>query len=325
MLKSDTLQWEPTASIATLQQRALFLQAIRTFFAERQVLEVDVPVLSQGVTLAPHICSFQIGQYFLQTSPEHAMKRLLAAGSGPIYYLGKAFRQEEVGVRHNPEFTMLEWYRPQWDHWQLIEEVDLLFQTLLACKPAKRVTYHGLFKTRFGVHPHFCKVEDLQYIAIQAGWLSPSALPDLDKDGWLDLLMSHGIEPELGRDAPVVVTDFPATQSSLAKIRTVVSASPAGEFKVAERFEFYYQGMELANGYHELTCAKEQRQRLEKEVAIRKASGLAAYPIDERLLGALEAGFPACAGVAVGMDRLFMLKLGETDIARVLPFGWHCA
>lgn len=316
------MSWQSSATIETLRERAHFLQAIRQFFSTRQVLEVDTPLLCQSTVTAPHLNSFQIGNRFLQTSPEYAMKRLLAQGAPSIYYLGKAFRQEEVGSRHNPEFTMLEWYRLDWDHWQLIEEVDALFQTLLGTKNAIIITYQDLFWQHFEINPHLADMSTLQNIALNKEWLDNTHLPAMDKDGWLDLLMSHGIEPNLGFDAPCVVVDFPASQASLAKTRTIKQSL---SYDVAERFEFYYQGVELCNGYHELCDPISLRARFIDDNKKRQAFGLTNIPIDEALLAAMEQGLPECAGVALGVDRLLMIKLGERQIKKVLSFDWEKA
>lgn len=313
------MKWQPSATIGALRERAKFLQCIRQFFDERGLMEVDTPLLSQSVVTAPHLASFHINGRYLQTSPEYAMKRLLSAGSGSIYYLGKAFRQEEVGKRHNPEFTMLEWYRIGWDHLQLIEEVDALLQTLLGTQKAQVITYAALFQQYYGINPHLETITQLQQIAIAEGWIDRAHLPEMDKDGWLDLIISHGIEPYLGQPQPTVVIDFPASQASLAQKRKIDG------YEVASRFEFYYGGVELANGYHELGCAKELKLRFQEDLEKRKSLGLCELPIDEALLSAMEAGFPPCAGVAIGVDRLLMLKLQEKNIANVLPFGWENA
>ncbi|MFI4937690.1 MAG: EF-P lysine aminoacylase EpmA [Candidatus Berkiellales bacterium] len=319
--------WQPTATIKVLQKRSDFLRAIRNFFFERGVIEVDTPLLSTGIATDPFLHSFalpdQSGKIrYLQTSPEHAMKRLLAAGSGSIFYLGKAFRQGEMGVRHNPEFTMLEWYRPGWDHWQLAEEVAELFQFLLDCDQPKPTTYHDLFARHFKINPHTATSEELKNIALSKKWIDQNHLLDLDKDGWLDLLLTHGIEPSLGKDQPTVVFDFPGSQASLAKTRTVEGENP---YEVAERFEFYFKGMELANGYHELSDPAEQLKRFENDLAKRKVLNLPSLPIDHALLAALTSGLPPCAGVAVGVDRLLMLKLKANHIKEVLPFAWEQA
>lgn len=319
------VSWQPTASPFTLKARAAFFQAIRAFFAERGIYEVDVPILSQAGVTAIHLDSFNIfdpltAQHrYLQTSPEYGMKRLLAAGNSSIYYLGKAFRQGEAGRRHNPEFTMLEWYRIDWDHLMLAEEVVTLLTTLLGCPKATYTTYEELFQTHFAINPHLATTQECQQIAINHEWVTSSF--ELNKDGWLDLLMTHGIEPHLAKEAPLVITDFPASQAGLAKIRHLSGKG----YSVAERFEIYYQGLELANGYHELTCANEQRARFEEEEAQRKVLGLPQRSADPALLAALEAGLPPCAGVAVGVDRLFMLKQQQSSIAAVLPFAWENA
>lgn len=324
------LNWEPTASISNLRARADFLQQIRLFFAQKNVMEVDAPLLCRTTTTAVHLDSFAVvcshkGEgliRYLQTSPEYAMKRLIAAGSGPIYYLGKAFRKEEIGGRHNPEFTMLEWYRPQWSHFELIQEVDALFKEILGCQSAQTITYQNLFESYFNIQPHIAALDALQNIAIESNLIPAKNLPELDKDGWLDLLFSFGIEPHLGKDAPIAVIDFPASQASLAKIRQVEDVH---SYAVAERFEFYYRGMELANGFHELTCAKEQGERFEADLKRRNELNLCELPVDHDLLAALASGFPACSGVAIGVDRLLMLKLNEPNIAHVLPFAWERA
>lgn len=323
--------WAPSSSNETLQKRALFLKNIRSFFDDRGVMEVDTPVLYSGVATDPGLHAFAVScgsnhhqeLRYLQTSPEFPMKRLLAQGSGPIYYLGKAFRKGEVGARHNPEFTLLEWYRPQWDHWQLIDEVEALFNELLATNGVEHHTYQGLFEARFNINPHVEPIEGLQNLAIEQQWVQASSLPEMDRDGWLDLLLCYGIEPHLGQSKPAVVVDYPASQASLAKTRLIETDDHA--YYVAERFEFYYRGVELANGYHELTCSVEQQRRFEEDLEKRKLMGLTLLPIDHALLAALSNGFPECAGVAIGIDRLLMLKLKGSNIAKVLPFAWEQA
>lgn len=308
----------------TLKQRAEFLKGIRSFFEARDVIEVDTPVLYSGVATDPGLEAFEVscGSAFryLQTSPEFPMKRLLAMGAGPIYYLGKAFRKGEVGTKHNPEFTLLEWYQPGWDHWQLIEQCEALFHELLGWGKAEHVTYQSLFESSFNLNPHLASVEALKEVATLNGW--GQTLFDLDRDGWLDLLLTHGIEPQLGQSGPVVVVDYPASQASLAKTRLIEGPKP---YYVAERFEFYYAGIELANGYHELTCAVEQQRRFVEDLEKRKALGLSQLPIDDALIAALANGFPECAGVAMGVDRVLMIKLKESSIAKVLPFAWEQA
>lgn len=320
--RPNDVPWQPTAPLENLQARAAFLASIRAFFHARAVMEVEVPLLSHSVVTAPHLQSFACEKdYFLQTSPEYGMKRLLAAGSGSIYYLGKAFRKGEQGARHNPEFTMLEWYRVGWDYKQLAQEVSALLQHLLACAPAQVVSYQELFERHFQIVPQHATIASLQQVALARGWIKKEQVNQLglDKDGWLDLLMTHGIEPGLGEDRPVVVFDFPVSQAALAKTRQEAGQS------VAERFEFYYAGMELANGFQELTCPIEQRVRFEADLKKRNALGQAAVPVDPYLLAALQAGLPDCAGVAVGIDRLLMLALREKSITRVLSFDWNNA
>ncbi len=313
------MRWQSTATLEVLRERAQFLQTIRAFFDSRGLWEVDTPLLCQSTVTDPFLSSFHIENRYLQTSPEFAMKRLLAQGAPSLYYLGKAFRQGEVGARHNPEFTMLEWYRVNWSHHQLIDEVDTLFRALIGSPKAIVQTYQSLFEYHLDLNPHVAQVAQLQKIALDMGWVDKNNCPELDRDGWLDLLMTHAIEPHLGFKAPCVVVDYPASQASLAKVREI-QGEPS--YHVAERFEFYYQGIELCNGYHETNNSKELRARFHADNQKRLALGLKAIPIDELLLSALENNFPACAGVAVGVDRLLMLKLGAKQLKEVIPFDW---
>ncbi len=314
--------WMPSASINQLQQRARLLQDIRQFFAERKVLEVDTPAMSQATVTDIHLQTFQtqfVGPdyaaghtLYLMTSPEFHMKRLLAAGSGCIYQIGKAFRNEENGRYHNPEFTLLEWYRVGFDHHDLMDEMDALLQKILATKTAERITYQHAFQRVLKVCPLEASLAELKQAAALLG-LSDIAEPEQDRDTLLQLLFSIGIEPHIGQEVPVFVYDFPASQAALAKVNR-------HDPRVADRFEVYFKGIELANGFHELDDAAEQRRRFEQDNRQRLAMGLAAQPIDEHLLAALVAGLPACAGVALGIDRLIMLALGEDHIDRVTAF-----
>ncbi len=314
--------WMPSASITQLQQRARLLQDIRQFFAERKVLEVDTPAMSQATVTDIHLQTFQtqfVGPdyaaghtLYLMTSPEFHMKRLLAAGSGCIYQIGKAFRNEENGRYHNPEFTLLEWYRVGFDHHDLMDEMDALLQKILATKTAERITYQHAFQRVLKVCPLEASLAELKQAAALLG-LSDIAEPEQDRDTLLQLLFSIGIEPHIGQEVPVFVYDFPASQAALAKVNR-------HDPRVADRFEVYFKGIELANGFHELDDAAEQRRRFEQDNRQRLAMGLAAQPIDEHLLAALVAGLPACAGVALGIDRLIMLALGEDHIDRVTAF-----
>ncbi len=245
------------------------------------------------------------------------MKRLLAAGSGspgsgPIYQIAKAFRGGEAGRLHNPEFTILEWYRPGWDHHALLDEVEELLSQVLGTGAAERVSYGELFERHLGVDAHCDPPERLREAAAGAG-LDVAGLDGADRDTWLQLLLALGVEPRLGRGRPTFVVDFPASQAALARLRP-------GEVPVAERFEVYVEGIELANGFHELTDAAEQRRRFEQDLAHRRERGLPETPIDERLLAALAAGLPDCAGVALGVDRLVMLSTGASRLAEVVAF-----
>ena len=311
--------WRPTIELDTLRRRARLLAEIRAFFAERDVLEVETPLLSSATVSDLHLSSLRCvaslpgGErtLFLQTSPEFAMKRLLAAGAGAIFQLCKAFRNDESGRRHNPEFTMLEWYRPGFDHHDLMDEMDDLLQRVLGCEPAERLTFGTAFELHVGIDPHRADLGALAGAAERCGIDLADA--DLQRDDWLHLLLSHGVEPHLGVGRPTFLYDYPASQAALARIRP-------GDPPVAERFEVYVDGVELANGFHELTDAAEQRRRFEQDLEQRRDSGLEAPPLDERLLAALESGLPSCAGVALGIDRLMMAALGCEHIDQVLTF-----
>ena len=245
------------------------------------------------------------------------MKRLVAAGSGPIFQLCRVFRNGELSRRHNPEFTMLEWYRPNWTYHQLMSELDALVQWLLKTEKADRITYAELFLEYIKLDPHTASVSQMRNCASEHGIDLRSDLGE-DLDAWRDLLLTHLVEPHLGLVRPVFVFDYPSTQAALARTR-------AGNVPVAERFELYYRGVELANGYQELTDAMQQRARFNADVAARRASGLPHVPFDERLIAALAAVVPDCAGVAVGVDRLFMLAEGGKHIGAVMAFSWDCA
>lgn len=326
-MTGEAADWRPSASIETLKARAQLLAAIRAFFLAREVLEVQTPVLSRYATVDRHIESFAVHltsqpstltpHGFLQTSPEFAMKRLLAAGSGPIWQLAPVFRVDEQGRHHNAEFTMLEWYRPGFDHRRLMGEVEALLRSCGA--PAsgwRRFSYREAFETCAGFDPHALDAAALRARLAAHGVAEPDALTQdecADRDFWLDLWMSHVVGPQLGLDAPAFLYDFPASQAALARVRDDVPP-------VAERFELFWCGIELANGFHELTDAGEQQRRFEADQAWRRARGRAVPPYDRDLIAALQAGLPDCAGVALGIDRLLMLLLGKSRIDEVIAF-----
>ncbi|NOI83399.1 elongation factor P--(R)-beta-lysine ligase [Vibrio tubiashii] len=320
-------QWQPTASIEQLRQRANVLAQIRRFFAERNVLEVDTPAMSHATVTDIHLHTFQtefIGpgyadgsKLYLMTSPEFHMKRLLAAGSGCIYQINKAFRNEENGRFHNPEFTMLEWYRVGFDHHKLMDEMDALLQVVLECGQAERVTYQQAFIDVLGVCPLEGTMTELKLAAEKLG-LSDIAEPEEDRDTLLQLLFSIGVEGKIGQTAPAFVYDFPASQAALAKINQQDS-------RVADRFEVYFKGIELANGFHELDDPQEQLKRFEQDNAKRIEMGLSPQPIDHHLIAALESGLPECAGVALGVDRLIMLAIGCDHIDQITAFPFPIA
>ncbi len=322
MKVGDGRDWRPTATVEALRIRAGVLATIRGFFAHRGVLEVETPALGAATVTDVHLESLTsrfVGPgdpkgrtLHLQTSPEFHMKRLLAAGSGPIWQLCRAFRDGEAGRRHNPEFTILEWYRTGWDHHRLMDEVDELLGVVLGTRRGLRLTFAEAFQEHAGLDPHRAPADQLRDRAHE---LLGTELPALgqDRDGWLQLLFSRVLEPALGRGRPAFVHDFPATQAALARIRP-------GDPPVAERFEVFVDGVELANGFHELGDPSEQRRRFVSDLETRQRSGRPLPEPDERLLAALDKGLPDCAGVALGVDRLVMLKAGATDISQVIAF-----
>lgn len=313
--------WQPTASIDTLKTRAMLIRRIREFFHARHVLEVETPTLCHTSVTDPYILSMPVSvrptqQAYLQTSPEYAMKRLLAAGVGSIYQITKAYRQEELGRYHNPEFTMLEWYRLGFDHHQLMDEMDALLRHVADCKPSTRVTYQALFESTLGFNPHTATLAELKAIALKHQVNFHGELND--RDAWLQLLLTHCIEPDLGKGAPTFIYDFPATQAALSRLQ---KTNPP----VASRFEVYWKGIELANGFHELQSMDEQRKRFEHNLHERQKLHLPLLPMDEYLLNALDHGLPDCAGVALGVDRLIMLALNKTRLNEVMAFDFERA
>lgn len=315
-MHSDT--WRPTATHASLRARAVLLERARAFLRDRGVTEVEPPALS---ALAPpdlHLAPLAVsGHGWLHTSPEYALKRLLAAGFGDCFALGKVWRDGERGRHHNPEFTMLEWYRVGWDHLRLMDEVAELVAQLLVPRHAlaapERLTYQAAFERELGFDPHSTDERTLLDAMTKLG-LSASLAND--RDTKLDLLASHVVYPKLGQGRVTLLHDYPASQCMLARIRPGDAGAPA----VAERFECFVSGIELANGYHELSDAHEQRARLDAAAAQRAARGLPPLALDERFLAALVHGLPDCAGVALGFDRVVMLALGLDHIDQVVAF-----
>jgi lysyl-tRNA synthetase class 2 len=316
--------WKPSAAISTLQLRAKIYQQIRQFFAEKNVLEVETPLMSHAAVTDPHLASvttnYQVlgnpasTTMYLHTSPEYGMKRLLAAGSGCIYQICKVFRNGEVGRYHNPEFTMLEWYRLGFNHHQLMDEMDELLQHILRCGKAERLSYQQAFLQYLSIDPLTASAAELRDCAHQHNIQDIAGTDINDKDLWLQLLMSDVVEPQLGKQAPTFIYDFPASQAALAQV------NHQGPHPVAERFEVYMHGIELANGFHELADAKEQQRRFEADLIKREQLGYPQPPMDKNLLSALAHGFPDCAGVALGIDRLIMLAGKHQTIAEVLTF-----
>ncbi|MGH8454068.1 MAG: EF-P lysine aminoacylase EpmA [Nevskiales bacterium] len=319
------------ASLDTLRARAQLYARVRAFFAGRGVLEVDTPRLSAAATVDPNIHSWLaestvFGCRWLHTSPEFPMKRLLAAGSGPIYQICHVFREDELGRLHNPEFTMLEWYRPGFDHHRLMDEMEALLVTLLPAgrlaQQVERLTYREAVLREAGIDPFTTGASELRNclerqhdVPVPANVTAEEAV---DTDFWLDLLMGMVVGPRLGQSRLTFIYDYPASQAALARIRPETPP-------VAERFELYWRGVELANGFHELGDAAEQRRRFIADQARRRARGQVIPPLDENLLAALEAGLPDCAGVALGLDRLLMLALNLDSVSDTLTFPFDCA
>ncbi len=318
--------WQPSASLKLLQERASLLSEIRSFFAHRGVLEVETPVLSSSANpdaaIEPMLSGFRLpgshqsDSLYLQTSPEFPMKRLLAAGSGSIFQICRAFRNGECGRLHNPEFTLLEWYRIDYDHFQLMEEVDaLLIQLLPGCAAAQRLRYADLFLIHTGLDLFTATDAQLQERAEAAGVVIPESV----QSEWLvEILFELCVGPWLQQQKGVIVYDYPAAQASLSQLSAL-------DPRVAERFEYFFEGVELANGFHELADADEQRRRFEAENLKRQRAGDEQLPLDERFLQALEHGLPECSGVALGVDRLLMLRCGVGYISEVLAFPFDRA
>jgi lysyl-tRNA synthetase class 2 len=317
--------WRPTAPWQNLERRAELLRRLRDFFHAQGFVEVETPIVSADTVVDRHLDPFCTGipseagkpprRLWLQTSPEFAMKRLLAAGAKAIYQVAHVFRLGEVGPLHNPEFTMVEWYRAGDDLAAGLQFTSDLAEAMLGRGPAERISYREAFVRHAGIDPHACSNEELIAAVARHGIVAPESQSADDRDGWLDLLLSERVQPNLGSAQPVLLYDFPASQAALARLRHDDTA-------VAERFELYADGIELANGYHELTDANELRQRNRAVNAARTADGKAALPERSRLLAAMDAGLPPSVGVALGFDRLVMVALGAKSIGEViaLPF-----
>ncbi|MDQ7017238.1 MAG: EF-P lysine aminoacylase EpmA [Gammaproteobacteria bacterium] len=313
-------EWRPTASLSRLQQRAQMLTQIRAFFAQRQVLEVETPILSNAAGSDPHIECLQTAladgrRCYLNSSPEFAMKRLLAADVGDIYQVSRVFRQGEQGRYHNPEFTLLEWYRLDFDHFALMDEVEALLQQLLPeFPPALKLSYQQAFERFLNLNPLTAAVAELHQVIEGLPVSAPHFPEDESRDSLLDWLMSQGVAPCFPLDRPTFIYHYPASQASLARLSI-------DDPSIAERFECYWGELELANGFHELLDAAEQQARFEAELQQRQVQGLAQPPLDYNLIAALQAGMPACAGVALGLDRLLMVLSGAEHIRDVLAFS----
>ncbi len=314
------MSWRPTATLSALQRRAALLRAARDFFAKRSVLEVETPILSAAAVSDPQIESLATRvagtplPYYLCTSPEYAMKRLLAAGSGDIYQVCKVFRDAERGRWHNPEFTLIEWYRLGFDDVHLMTEVEALIGEMLApyrrLAPAERLSYADALQRHAEVDAYRASDAELMDAAARQGIVCHA---ELDRDAKLDLLMGLIVGPRLGLERPCFIVDYPASQAALARLKP-------GLPPVAARFELYLDGVELANGFHELSDTGEQRARFAQNLRQRQARGQVAPPLDERLLAALAAGLPDCAGVALGFDRLAALAIGASQLADAMAF-----
>ncbi len=317
--------FQPTASWSNLQRRAQLLRRIRQFFDDRGFLEVETPLLSADTVIDRHIDPLSVivpddprtpnegRRMWLQTSPEFAMKRLLAAGGEAIYQITRAFRAGESGALHNPEFTMVEWYRvgdTMQDGMQLLNE---LAEAIFERGTAERLSYREAFERHAGFNPLTANTRDIWRAAQQSCTSAPEEFAAFDRDGWLNLVLADCVEPHLGRERPTILYDYPPSQAALAIVRN--EDSP-----VAERFELYVDGIELANGYHELCDADELLDRFKRTNEQRIADGKPPLPTDSRLLAAMRNGLPSCTGVALGFDRVVMLVAGAQSIAEVLPF-----
>jgi lysyl-tRNA synthetase class 2 len=324
-----TGDFRPTASLDNLRLRAALLRRVRSFFEADGFLEVETPLLSADTVVDRHLDPIAVplaaspaggdggpaGRrvWWLQTSPEFGMKRLLAAGADAIYQVGRAFRNDERGPLHNPEFTMVEWYRVNETMAQGIQRLTRLAELLLARGPVEKISYAQAFRDHLGLDPHRCDGRSLAEAAKAAGIEAPASLSIDDRDGWLDLLLVERVQPHLGLARPVILYDYPASQAALACVRRE-------DPPVAERFELYAEGIELANGYHELQDPAELRRRGAENNRLRALDGKPPLPEESRLLAAMECGLPDSTGVALGWDRVVMLAAGAKCLDEVIAF-----
>jgi lysyl-tRNA synthetase class 2 len=314
----------PTANWDRLRLRAELLARTRRFFDERGFLEVETPLLSADVVVDRHLDPLavtlgddprrpSVGRtMWLQTSPEFGMKRLLAAGAAAIYQITRAFRAGEQGARHNPEFTIVEWYRPGDTMIEGMQILSDLAEALLSLGPAERISYGDAFAAHVGVDPHRASAAELAMAAERHAISYANSPASADRDEWLNLLLAHLVEPQLGRQRPTILFDYPASQAALAQVE--------GDPPVAKRFELYVRGVELANGYQELTDADTLRRRNREANEQRAADGKIRLPEESRLLAAMDAGLPACSGTALGFDRVVMVAAGATSLAEIMAF-----
>jgi len=317
--------FRPTASLENLRLRAELLKRVRGFFEERGFLEVETPLISGDTVVDRHLDPFVVRsvedrgereperRLCLQTSPEFCMKRLLAAGAGAIYQITRAFRAGERGPMHNPEFTLVEWYRAGYGPDEGMQLLGDLCEALLERGPAERISYRDAFRQYAGIDALAASLSELRSAAEQQGIAVPETLSPSDRDGWLDLLLVEKVQPHLGVERPTILYDYPATQAALARIRPE-------DPPVAERFELFVDGIELANGYHELLDPDELRRRITETNLRRQLDGKRPLPSQSRLLAAMEAGLPPSVGVALGFDRVVMLAAGAKTIDEVLAF-----
>ena len=312
-------EWLPAARISHLRKRAELTAAVRGYFAEQGVFEVTTPVLSPYATAEPSLrnlaleTSHDSPRLFLRTSPESAMKCLLAAGSGDVYQLGPVFRGDEAGRLHLPEFTLLEWYRVDFDHHALMDDVQGLLSAAGFTKPVNRITYRALWERHVGANPHVLSTEDLAEIVGSTGF-SLAARDTDDRAAFYDCIYAERLEPALANEGAVFIYDFPV------ELRAYARVSP-DDARLAERFELIIDGIEVANGYHEIRDLDEQRWCFEQDNVLRAKRGLPIVEVDLAWLDALAHGFPACAGVALGIERLFMALHGTREIADATSFA----